>query len=72
MEMRILYIIGNIRLAQNRLDDAYEEHQKCLQLRERNAGEIHPYTCASYHKLGIIHEMMGTHEKAMYVVYSPL
>jgi len=52
-----LYILGNIKIAQGKLDEALQLHQEALRTREKTLGD-HYQTAASFHKIGAILQAM--------------
>jgi tetratricopeptide (TPR) repeat protein len=53
-----LYILGNIKVAQGKLDEALQLHQEALKTREKTLGD-HYQTAASFHKTGDILQAIG-------------
>jgi len=47
-----LYVLGNVRISQNRLDDAFDLHKRALQCWIKTYGKEHHKTGDAYHKVG--------------------
>ncbi|KAJ5414876.1 hypothetical protein N7509_000210 [Penicillium cosmopolitanum] len=58
------YVLGNIRVGQGLLDEAYELHLKTVRNWEVTFGTAHHKTADAYHKIGWHLSRMGEDEKA--------
>ncbi|KAK3366653.1 hypothetical protein B0T24DRAFT_596567 [Lasiosphaeria ovina] len=67
MDSRNIYCRSNILWARGLKDEAWECHQKALQIRIGTFDEVHPYTACAYWKLGQIWEE-DDWQKAEYVL----
>jgi hypothetical protein len=60
-----MYILGNVRISQKRLDDAYDLHQRALYCWKGTYGDDHHKTGDAYHKFGWHLTRIGRHEEAL-------
>lgn len=65
------YVLGNVRIGQNRLEDAFELHKSSLACWKITMGEQHHKTGDCYHKVGWHYARLGQWDDARCVLSQP-
>jgi len=63
----MLYVLGNVRISQNELDEAYSLHKRALITWRKTYGEEHHKTGDAWHKKAWHEARLGKLEEARYV-----
>lgn len=61
----VLYALGNLRAAQNRLDESFEYHQRAMRHMRATVGERDCYTANVSHKIAEHLNRLGRNEESM-------
>jgi TolA-binding protein len=62
----MLYVLGNVRISQKRLDEAYSLHKRTINCWLKTYGEEHHKTGDAWHKLGWHEARLRNFEEARY------